>query len=336
MSGFEIFVSSIKIILSCAVLFLFAEFLIKAILGLSRKLQISTTFLTLTVVAFGTSVPELAACIVSVVQEHPDISVGNVMGSNLFNLLVVAGLSTAISPLKIERHSLERSWCALLLSTALFCLLGLDAEFSILDALSMVVFVVIWIVLINKDKKHDPESLSPDKTVNISDDLEQFVFGNIFSIFGLDDKSKRYLFTLAICGILGVTLGAKFAIDGAVELASAIGISDRVIGLTIISVGTSVPELVVSIVALRHGYNNIALANVVGSNIMNTVGIVGFTALVAAPLKMDGSFLYDLNWVVAITLLATLVTLLSKKKIISRSVGIVSLILYLVYMFTLF
>ncbi len=316
---FLISVHILQVCCSCAVLFFSAEYLLKGILVLSKHLKVSTTFLAITVVAFGTSIPELAACIVSAIEGHPNISVGNIMGSNLFNLLVVVGFTYTVKPGKAEADNLTISWIMLLVSTAIFTILGLDLKFNTLDALIMIAVTIVITYVFSKTHTPGNEGLGND---NSSADQS----------LSFTDKLKPYIFV--ILGITGIVLGSKFAIDGAVKIGEFFGISDRVIGLTIISVGTSIPELITSIVAMRKGYNNIALANVVGSNIMNTIGITGITALVT-PIAMSKNILsYDLVWVSIVTILMIASTYLLKGKT-PRAVGIGMLLLYIIYVATL-
>lgn len=316
---FLISVHILQVCASCVVLFFSAEYLLRGILVLSKYLKVSTTFLAITVVAFGTSIPELAACIVSAIEGHPNISVGNIMGSNLFNLLVVVGFTYAVKPGKTETDNLTISWIMLLVSTAIFTVLGLNLQFSTLDALIMVAVTVAITYVFSKT--HTSDNTELDNSNSSTDQLLSFI-----------DKLKPYMFV--ILGITGIVLGSKFAIDGAIKVGELFGISDRVIGLTIISVGTSIPELITSIVAMRKGYHNIALANVVGSNIMNTIGITGMTALVT-PIVMNKNILsYDLVWVSIVTILMIASTYLLKGKT-PRVMGIGMLLLYIIYITTL-
>ena len=302
----------IQVVSSCILLFVCADILLRGIIGISKILKVSVTFLAFTVVAFGTSFPEFAASIVSAMTGHPDVSIGNVMGSNLFNLFVVVGVSSLLKPIYFYKKNLNLFWLALLISTLIFSVSGFDLVFDFRDGLTMTAVSILIVFFISKyqleeETRHDVEQ----NNISLARSLISILFG-----------------------LVGIATLSDFAIDGAIELGIIFHLSERVIGLTIISMGTSIPEVVTSLVAIKKGHNNIALANVIGSNIINTVGVTGTTALIT-PLFFEESIIsYDLIWVLGVTILLMLITRFSKNKI-KKNVGIIFLSLYLIYLYTI-
>ena len=254
-----------------------ADVFVDSASGVAKKLGVSPLVIGLTIVAFGTSLPELAVSVTAALSGSNEIAVGNVTGSNIFNLLVVAGVSAIIAPLTIDRFLIKRDWPASILAAALlgvFLLFGNDI--SRLEAVILLVIFAIMLFLQLRNAKSAEEARQTD------------------------DRKPILLAVLLVLGIAGIILGGEFAVEGASGLARAIGWSESLIGLTIVAIGTSLPELVTSIVAARRGENEIAMGNVIGSNLFNILCILGVSALLH-PIHVEGTALYDTAFLVVVT-----------------------------------
>ena len=307
-------IAIIQILLGFFLLIFFADVLLKGTIGVSKCLNLNPAFLAFTVIAFGTSLPELTASLLAAHKGSPDISVGNVMGSNIFNLAMVIGVTALLIPISISKYELKFSWPTLFIATFLFLFLGFDYRLGFFDGLIFVIAFISIILFMAKTNKEQGE-------------------GEVLSIEHVPCKLNKACFYLVI-GLLGLLVGAEFAINGAILGGKMVGMNERVIGLTIVSVGTSLPELFTSVAAIKRGQKNICIANIIGSNIMNTIGITGITALFI-PLTIAKSIIfYDLVWVFVMMILIITMTLLFKNKI-TKFVGAILIVSYIIYMATL-
>lgn len=273
--------------------------------GMAKKLGVSPLVIGLTIVAFGTSLPELAVSVTAALSGSNEIAVGNVTGSNIFNLLVVAGSSAVIAPLAIDRFLIKRDWPASILAAVLLCvflLLGNDVtrpEAAIL----LVIFATMLFLQLRNAKS--------------SEEARQ-----------TDTRKPVLLAVLLVLGVAGIILGGEFAVKGASGLARTIGWSESLIGLTIVAVGTSLPELVTSIVAARRGENEIAMGNVIGSNLFNILCILGISAFVS-PITVPSTAFIDAAFLVVVSVVFWLVARFSR---IGKAAGTVMLLSYVGYM----
>ena len=250
--------------------------------GIAKKLGVSPVVIGLTIVAFGTSMPELAVSVTAALQGSNEIAVGNVVGSNIFNLLVVAGASACLYPLICDRVLLKRDWP---LSSVAAILLGIfllgDQTISRLEALVLLVIFAVVLILQLKGAKQE-ENIHPE------------------------ERSMGRLVLFLLIGIAAIVIGGQVTVEGATSLARILGLSETLIGLTIVAVGTSLPELVTSVVAARKGENDIAMGNVIGSNLFNILCILGVSALLH-PIHVEVTALYDTAFLVVVTVVYWLI-----------------------------
>lgn len=243
-----------------------AEFLVKGASRLASALGVSALVIGLTVVAFGTSSPELAVSIKAALSGQADIALGNVIGSNVFNVLFILGISAVIVPLIVSRQLIRIEVPLMIALSFLVLLFALDGRLGRLDGLILVAGLMLYIgFAIYQSRK---ENLQAD---DIEDEEEDA---------SARSGSLKNLFLVAV-GLTLLVTGSRWLVDGAVTFASYLGVSELIIGLTIVAVGTSLPEVVTSIVAAMRGERDIAVGNVVGSNIFNIMGVLGFASLVA-------------------------------------------------------
>ena len=282
-----------------------ADVFVDSASGVAKKLGVSPLVIGLTIVAFGTSLPELAVSVTAALSGSNEIAVGNVTGSNIFNLLVVAGVSAIIAPLTIDRFLIKRDWPASILAAALlgvFLLFGNDI--SRLEAVILLVIFAIMLFLQLRNAKSAEEARQTD------------------------DRKPILLAVLLVLGIAGIILGGEFAVEGASGLARAIGWSESLIGLTIVAIGTSLPELVTSIVAARRGENGIALGNVIGSNLFNILCILGISAFLS-PITVAPTAVIDAAFLVVVSVVFWLVARFAK---IGKAAGTAMVLTYVGYM----
>ncbi len=273
--------------------------------ALACRLGLPPLIIGLTVVAFGTSAPELAVSISAGLSGSNEIVIGNVLGSNLFNLLVIAGLSALLHPLEVSNELLRRDWPFALVATALvsglFYVSGGLTRWDGVVLLSAFLFVLVWQVV--PALNAPPQETSPSPL------------------------SAHHIMLYTIGGLLSIVVGGQLAVDGAVGLAQLLSLSETFIGLTIVAMGTSLPELVTSIVATRRGEHGIAMGNIIGSNLFNLLFILGISSIIT-PISAPSTALVDGLLLLLVTALLFLPAYLGK---FGRKVGALSLLSYLGY-----
>ena len=291
------------------------EALVRGASGIALLARLSPAVVGLTIVAAGTSAPELVVSVQAALQGNAGIAVGNVVGSNIFNIAAIVGLTTVLLPLRIAKSTVTFEWPIMTLASVQLFLLARDGT---LDRLEGGFFVASFLVFMAYAVRSGSE-VSPVEA-EAGNDLVTASFG----------KTGRFAAALNIVAILiGVGLlafGSDLLVRGAVGIASAFGISNTVIGLTVVAAGTSTPELVTSLVAARRGRDDIALANAVGSNIFNVLGILGISAIVT-PLSVPAEILSrDVWWMLAASLV--LFPMIRSATRISRLEGALLLLLF--------
>lgn len=276
--------------------------------AIAKKLRISNLMIGMTVVAYGTSTPELAASIAAA-TEHGEIVVGNIVGSNIANIGMVIGIAAIMIPLAVSRITLKREIPLMLGVSLLLILLSLDGNLSHYDGAILLVSLVGFAIFTYKDaKKHRKQSQGEVENTN----------------------SRVYLKSagLILLGIGLLGIGAYLTVDNAVVLATELGLSEKLIGLTVIAIGTSLPELVTSVIAIRKGHMEIGVGNIIGSNIYNILMIMGVGASLGSILISSDVFI---DYAIMISFSAALLIAL-KKGLISRAVGVILTSAYCIYL----
>jgi cation:H+ antiporter len=261
------------------------EALVRGASGIALLAKVTPAVVGLTIVAAGTSMPELVVSLQSAIEGSPGIAVGNVVGSNIFNIAAILGLTALVRPLRTQGNTVRLEWPVMMLAAFQFHLLARDGSVDRLEGgflFTALVAFIAYAVWLGRKSATQVEKEGFEELATAS--------------FGRTGNTAVTFNIVAV--ILGVGLlagGSTALVRGAVGVASALGVSDAVIGLTIVAAGTSTPELVTSIVAAWRGRDDIAVANVVGSNIFNVLGIAGTTALVH-PLPVPAEILARDNW----------------------------------------
>ena len=297
--------------------------LVRGATALALRFNISTLVVGVTVVSFGTSAPELFISLNAALASHGDIVFGNVIGSNIANLALVLGVSATIFHIKVSQNSISIDWPVMMGATLLFILFILDEHPRTLNKWEGLVFVIALTVfvtwLIRKSRKDELARVGDQKNF----------------IEGQSHLSIWKIIAFLVAGCIALAVGAELLVNGAVGIAQTMGISERLISLTVIAFATSVPELATSIIALVKRESDISIGNLIGSNIFNILGILGVTAIVTElstgmPLTMDDPNLFnDMWWMIGIGLV-TFIFMKSQKRI-KHWEGMVLLALYIVY-----
>lgn len=277
----------ILLLIGFALLVKGADYFVDGSSNIAKKLRIPSLIIGLTIVAFGTSAPEAAVSITASINGQNGMAIGNVIGSNIFNLLMVIGASGIIKPLLVEKSILSREFPFTLLISIILIILSSDILFfnSSINTINridgiilLILFIVFLYYLINSAMKNRKESLCDTET---SADLDM---SNIKSIEKSNTMIKSIL--ISVIGIAAIIFGGNLVVDSASNIASSFGVNDQLIGLTIVSIGTSLPEFVTSIIAATKGESDLALGNVLGSNIFNILFVIGASALIS-PMTVD-------------------------------------------------
>ena len=314
-------------VVGIALLYYGAEYLIKGGVSIALKMQVSTLVIGLTLVAFGTSMPEFVVSADAAIKGAQgvagagDISIGNVVGSNICNIALILGLCAVIRPLPVNKQFLKNEvwWMlgsAILLAVFHYFFQGLSRWAGAIFLLGIIAFTCLSY---RSGRKLEMQKSQEEKAAEIQENA-----GKILPV-GLS-------LVLVIGGLLALIGGGKLFVNSAVLIAQLMGISEAVIGLTIVAVGTSMPELATSVVAAIKGENDIAIANVVGSNIFNILAILGVAPLIA-PIKSAGISMTDMYIMLGVSIL--LIAFMKQRKI-NRWMGAIFLVIYTAYTVWLF
>lgn len=307
----DVLLAIFLVLLGIIMLYWGGETLVDNSIRLARSFKVSHLVIGLTVVAFATSCPELAATITAALRESPDIAVGNVFGSNIANLGLILGISALILPLHPSRRLIRRDAVFMVLVTVLAFPLMVGGLLNRLEGFALVVLLGIFLYNLLRDPEANEQEVVP------ADEL---------------DKPQRSVW-LSLLGVsLGVGLlvgGAQALVAGATDIALALGVSERVIGLTLVALGTSLPELAASVAATRKGEGALVLGNVVGSNIFNLLMILGLTSILY-PINVTPAAMQLDFWVMLGISILVLIFLATKRRLV-RIEGAILLLVYLVY-----
>ncbi len=256
----------ILILSGFVLLFAGGEALVRGSVGVARKFGMSELVIGLTLVGFGTSLPELVTSLQALSEGAVGLAVGNVVGSNIANILLVLGVAALVAPILTSPRALARDGVVMLAATLLFAAMLWFDMFTRTAGILMVALLLVYLVLsVVLDRRSDSAAGSMHKG-----EAEEFGTNDPLWLAAL----------LAIGGIAGVVIGARFLVDGGTDAAVALGVSDTVIGISVLAIGTSLPELATSVMAVRNGKADVALGNIIGSNIFNVLGIMGISAIV--------------------------------------------------------
>ena len=305
------------LILGLFVLILGGDFLVRGASNIALKIHISPLVVGLTIVAFGTSAPELLISIKAALSGSPDLTMGNVVGSNICNLALVLGVTLLVGPLKVNKDSIIIDWPMTMGASLILLFISFSGEISWWEGLLCVIILITYtFFIIRKSRKETKLAMAqieyPDEEASDSSYLKDIGW--------------------IILGGAGLYFGSDWFVEGAKALALGIGVSERVIGITVLALGTSLPELVTAIVASFKGETDLALGNLLGSNIFNVLSILGITSMINEISVNEVILQVDMVWMLGITALILPMMLIKRKMGIVN--GIILLIIYVYYTYT--
>ena len=292
------------------------EVLVRSATSIARIAGLHPAVIGLTVVAMGTSLPELVVSVMAALNGQPDLALGNVVGSNIFNITAALGFAALITPLAVHGNVVRREW-PVLFGAALLCVLMLrDARVTRLEGVALLALVVVFTVYSIWVARREATAFEKDEFAQAT--AQRSVrLRSVFATGGV------------LAGIFLLVVGGRLLVEGAVQIARLAGMSERVIGLTVVAIGTGLPELVTSTVAALRRQTDVAVANMVGSNIFNVLGILGTTAAIR-PMQVSASFARaDLYWMLGTSLLLLPVLIMGGK--VTRFEGALLCAVYVVY-----
>lgn len=312
------FLSYLMFVGGFLVLIYAAKFLVEGSSSIAKRLNVSDLIIGLTVVSFGTSAPELIINVISSAGGNSDLAIGNIIGSNISNILLILGITALIIDLPVHKNTILSEIPFSLTAALLFGFLANSVlmdqsegmQITRLDGVILLFFFVLFLIYIIYMAKQN-------KDIVDTDDIGDLTMG------------KAIIYSLL--GMIGLFLGGKFVVDGAVDIARGWGFSDSFIGLTIVAIGTSLPELVTSAMAALRNNADIAVGNVVGSNIFNILWILGITAIIN-PLPFNVVTNGDILVIIFSSTLIIVSMIIGKKYTIERWQGLVYVLMYLAYM----
>ena len=303
----------IAIVVGLVLLIKGGDWLLKSSVSLSLNLSIPRVVIGMTVVSFATSAPELIVSIQSALSGYPDIALGNIVGSNIANLAFVLAITVLITPIVVPKSFFKTDWPMMMFSTLLFIvMIAFDGILSSNEGAFMFLFLVVFIFYLLKGQKFSKDDVAE------SHDFELL--------------NPRHTLQYILAGGFALWLGSDTLVKGAVSLASLMGVSERIVGISIISIGTSIPELSASIIAIIRKEKAISLGNLIGSNVFNILAVMGITSMIKPIEVQDLNIISnDLVWMFLISLFVFIMVLIPKDNNLNRFNGIILLGLYLYF-----
>jgi cation:H+ antiporter len=314
-SNFEVIIPYIYLTIGLALLIICGNWLVTGSVQIARHFKISTFVVGLTIVAFGTSAPEMFISIGAALENAHDIALGNVIGSNIANIGCILAIVVIISPIPIRDKSIGFDFLVMFLMTVLLFIFGFNGVIGLFEGICLVSLLItytIWSVIKSKKrselKKIEPATIKP-----------------LFAIL------------MILAAVAGLYFSSGWFVEGARRIAVQWGVSERVIAISIVAIGTSMPELISSLVAAFRKETDLSIGNIIGSNLFNVAGVMGITSIVR-PINIGNHSLFvtDMIWLIGISIVLLLVMLPLSKGKINRWEGCIMLLIFAVYMFILF
>ena len=308
----EVILSAALLVIGLVMLCFGGNWLVSGGVNIAKKFRISNLVIGLTIVAYGTSTPELAASIAAA-GDHGAIILGNIVGSNIANVGMVIGVSAILIPVAIQKSVFRKEIPIMLGVSFLLVLLSIDGELSQYDGALLLVGLGVFAFFTFRDALKQRTT-----TEDNSENTQNNIYVKSFGLIGI--------------GIVVLYIGAILTVDNAVIIATEFGLSEKIIGLTVIAIGTSLPELITSIIAIRKGHSDVGIGNIIGSNIYNILMIMGVGAALGGVLTTSDIYVdYAIMIIFSLSLLIGL-----KTKIINRTIGVILATGYVLYLVTAF
>lgn len=303
-----------------------ADFLVTAATSIAKKFGLSEMLIGLTIVAIGTSLPEVFVTIISAIEGHSDLIIGNAIGSCICNFLLVIGITSLIKPVKLDKRIINRHLPIGMGAMVLLLILGNTDKLGETETITrwqgvvLLFCTLVYILYTIYEEKH-----IKDKNIEI-EILEE--------VEAKEEKSIIKICLFLFLGLLGLKFGADFVVDNSVAVAKAIGFSERFIGMTIVAIGTALPEIITGIIAAKNGETDLLLGNISGSNILNLCLLIGLGAVIK-PLTFATDFNISIIVLLVVTVFIQVVSLLTKKSELGRKNGLVLIFIYIIYILSI-
>ncbi len=306
----------IYLLLGFVLLMLAGDFLIRGSVSLAGHFKVSKLVIGVVLVSLGTSAPELFVSLGAAIKGHPDIAIGNVIGSNIANIALVLGLTAIVLPVKVKKKAIHFDWVAMMFISLLFYAFCLNLKLQFIEGLIFVLVLIAFIYRsIHKSRKEKlkalEESIPPKHSMFVS-------------------------IVLVIISAVGLIYGAKFLVKGASNIALQLGVDERIISVSVIALGTSLPELATSIAAAIRKELDIFIGNIIGSNIFNILAILGITSIVKTIDINPMVLKFDIFWMLGTSLLLFLFILPLRKGVVTRWKGLIFVSIYVLYIYLAF
>lgn len=305
------------IILGLVLLVLGGDWLLKSAVGMSLRLNISKIVIGMTVVSFATSAPELIVSVKSAMAGFPDIALGNVVGSNIANIGLILGVVMIISKMKVDLSFFKTDWPAMIIASfLLYGMLLYDNEINRSEGFILFVLLIVFVIYLIKSQKNSEEEIE----------------------IPLDDTMKMYqIIWFLVIGAIALYCASELLIKGAVNVAQTFGVSDRIIAVTVVAVGTSIPEFSASLIAAIKKESSISIGNILGSNIFNILSVLGLTAIIHPIKLVDNKLLtFDMLWMIGFALVLLPLVLMPKRGFLDSRAGIILLTGYILFVYLTF
>lgn len=308
----------IKLLAGFILLFFGGDWLVEGGVALARRFRISPLVIGMTIVAFGTSAPELLVSLISAIKGSAGIAIGNVVGSNIVNIGLILGLTALICPIETDNSKVIRHGSIMIAASLLLMVFALKSGITRIEGLTLFAGIILFTTISVRKGRTQPQEAD------------------------IDSQEGKSMTVLAAIGLIVLScamlaFGADILVDGATTIASAIGVSDKVIGLTIVALGTSLPELAASVAAAFKKQMDISIGNIIGSNIFNILCVLGVSTSIK-PISLEfRDYANDFIWMLGFSVFIIIFTTMRKKKgRLGRTAGILFLLAYAVYAWSLF
>ncbi len=307
----------IFLFLGFVLLMLSGDFLVRGSVSLAGHFKVSRLVIGVVVVSFGTSAPELVVSLDAAIKGHPDIAIGNVIGSNIANIALVLGLTAIILPIKVKKKAIHFDWLMMMLVSILFYVFCLSGYRLNLYEGGVFVFVLMTYIVWSIHKSRKENKVNTEESI-------------------IPKHSLLVSFILVAVSAVGLIYGAEFLVKGASHIAESMGVDERIISVSVIALGTSLPELATSIAAAIRKELDIFIGNIIGSNIFNILAILGLTSIVKV-VKINPMVLkFDIFWMLGTSLLLFIFILPLRKGMVTRWKGLIFVFIYIIYIYLAF
>lgn len=310
-----IIINVLLVAVGLAMLYAGSELLIRGSVSIAKRMRISQLVIGLTVVSFGTSTPELVVSINAAIVGQADVSLGNIIGSNIVNIGLILGLSAAVFPIAVHMKTIRREIPIMLAVSLILIPMSLDGAISQFEGVLLVLSLIVFIYFsYSQSKKEDNPTQMPFEMDNSNNKPAYILIKNVVFV---------------VAGILLLYFGSSLTVDNAVHIANSMGISERIIGLTVIAIGTSLPELITSVGASRKRHADLSIGNIIGSNIFNILGILGISSLISS-IKVNPAIFTDYAAMIVFSMV--LIPVMRSGFIITRKEGYALVTAYSLYL----